>query len=597
MKAMLEEAEGKHFSLWQLVRNILQGYTKAHLRVAKAAENGLGAFSSLIISCRNRLLDPINPASPEDLLRYLIKRLDFKSYLERTYPEDQESRWANVEELVAQASEYRINSCVEFDGDTTILSDSEDALPIIEGLDQHRANVAEERLSRLLANIALATELHHKDDDSDDQEQQSQVTITTMHSAKGLEWPVVFVPSAYDGCIPHSRAEDTDEERRLLYVAMTRAQTLLYMSCPTKNSQREEATLSPFLSDRKVQHLLSNRGPVIDTGAVVDIARTLRRRCPSEDEMVQARQALRHWEDDLWPLDGSERGDAEKSQHGKWDQGDADGTIGLQPKRHKMTNKSNMKPLDTYTSLNIGITTTKENSSVFSCNGGIGFMPASKHLHDMHQQDDRKCHGESKKIKKTKKSISEKTSSEQGSLLNIWDETSPFEKTQDTSQLMLPRNEAAQNLLNASQSIKKDERGRKQTSNERLPLSSISQSLSVHCFQPSISSSRPLGIPKDHASSSNTYVFLSSSPPQIDEAPELDHIDSENNTSENVSSHSILLQHKEKNEPAKTFHNTSMAQVRANLPRKTLGLRRSVTSWNPGGRKRFNAPKTSYRDS
>jgi superfamily I DNA/RNA helicase len=46
----------------------------------------------------------------------------------------------------------------------------------------------------------------------------------------------VFIPGLYQGSIPHSRAEDTDEERRLLYVAMTRAQGLLYISYPTKGS-------------------------------------------------------------------------------------------------------------------------------------------------------------------------------------------------------------------------------------------------------------------------------------------------------------------------------------------------------------------------
>ena len=52
----------------------------------------------------------------------------------------------------------------------------------------------------------------------------------------GLEWPVVFIPGLYQGSIPHLKADDTDEERRLLYVAMTRAQCLLYLSFPSKNS-------------------------------------------------------------------------------------------------------------------------------------------------------------------------------------------------------------------------------------------------------------------------------------------------------------------------------------------------------------------------
>ena len=46
---------------------------------------------------------------------------------------------------------------------------------------------------------------------------------------------MVFVPGVYQGCIPHSRCEDTDEERRLLYVSMTRAKSLLYLSRPQIN--------------------------------------------------------------------------------------------------------------------------------------------------------------------------------------------------------------------------------------------------------------------------------------------------------------------------------------------------------------------------
>lgn len=46
----------------------------------------------------------------------------------------------------------------------------------------------------------------------------------------------MFIPGVYQGSIPHLRAEDIDEERRLLYVAMTRAQALLYLSFPAKNS-------------------------------------------------------------------------------------------------------------------------------------------------------------------------------------------------------------------------------------------------------------------------------------------------------------------------------------------------------------------------
>ena len=59
------------------------------------------------------------------------------------------------------------------------------------------------------------------------------VVLSTMHSAKGLEFDVVFVTSAVEGVIPHERSssfEEIEEERRLFYVAITRAKKLLFIS-------------------------------------------------------------------------------------------------------------------------------------------------------------------------------------------------------------------------------------------------------------------------------------------------------------------------------------------------------------------------------
>ena len=59
------------------------------------------------------------------------------------------------------------------------------------------------------------------------------VTLSTMHSAKGLEFEVVFVPSIVKDTIPHKKsttAEQIEEERRLFYVAVTRAKSMLYLS-------------------------------------------------------------------------------------------------------------------------------------------------------------------------------------------------------------------------------------------------------------------------------------------------------------------------------------------------------------------------------
>lgn len=83
------------------------------------------------------------------------------------------------------------------------------------------------RVQAFLESVALVTDL---DDDSGE---QSAVTLMTLHSAKGLEFPVVFLTGLEDGIFPHIRSlgdpEQLEEERRLCYVGITRAQERLYL--------------------------------------------------------------------------------------------------------------------------------------------------------------------------------------------------------------------------------------------------------------------------------------------------------------------------------------------------------------------------------
>ena len=92
-------------------------------------------------------------------------------------------------------------------------------------------------LDKFLENLALdppndsvATTDKPEDDDKD------KVTISTIHSAKGLEWPVVFVNSLVDGMTPHYRSlsdfEELEEERKLFYVACSRAKSRLFLTAP-----------------------------------------------------------------------------------------------------------------------------------------------------------------------------------------------------------------------------------------------------------------------------------------------------------------------------------------------------------------------------
>ncbi|MGM8885600.1 ATP-dependent helicase [Psychrobacter sp. 1U2] len=79
-------------------------------------------------------------------------------------------------------------------------------------------------------NDSVATADKPEDDDTD------KVTISTIHSAKGLEWPIVFVNSLVDGMTPHHRSlddfEELEEERKLFYVACSRAKNKLYLTAP-----------------------------------------------------------------------------------------------------------------------------------------------------------------------------------------------------------------------------------------------------------------------------------------------------------------------------------------------------------------------------
>ena len=233
IKSLLEEAETKGLTLWDLARDIIQGHITSKTKLSKAAEQGLGSLINIVLKARMKIFDSNHPHFPENLLEYIIKQLEFRKYLEKMNPEDHETRWANVEELLAQASDCSVNVFETQDGE-----DYDDSLPQIEGIERQTSNKPEEALSKYLANVALSTELQREENSKEDSVRQERVTISTIHAAKGLEWPVVYIPSTYEGSIPHSRAEDANEERRLLYVAMTRAQALLYMSCPSRNSMR-----------------------------------------------------------------------------------------------------------------------------------------------------------------------------------------------------------------------------------------------------------------------------------------------------------------------------------------------------------------------
>jgi superfamily I DNA/RNA helicase len=107
-----------------------------------------------------------------------------------------------------------------------------------------------DRLQTFLEEITLDTEREEEDEGPD-----NAVTLITMHSCKGLEFPHVYIVGLEEGLLPHSRSKEEgtlDEERRLFYVGLTRAmQTLTLSHCRSRKKFGQAVPCHPsrFLND------------------------------------------------------------------------------------------------------------------------------------------------------------------------------------------------------------------------------------------------------------------------------------------------------------------------------------------------------------
>ena len=297
INALLEEAEDKKRTLWSVVLDIAQGKYKANLKISTQAQKGIEVFVNIILTARKKLLHTDEMQfTVSDLLQHILQKLSFEEHLRKSQPEDFDNRWANVEELLAQASEFS----------TAVASEAfldPDTFYNLDGIEQRLLDGPEDVLSKFLANVTLASAVDVVEDES---KASNLVTISTIHSAKGLEWPVVFIPAAYQGSIPHSMAEDIDEERRLLYVGMTRAKGMLYISWPKQSSRNDATQISPFLNSKAMSKYFAMRGPSFTFTVTQDLSHILRRECPAESTLQRAAAQSDRKEDDLWPADGEE---------------------------------------------------------------------------------------------------------------------------------------------------------------------------------------------------------------------------------------------------------------------------------------------------
>jgi len=214
-------------SLWEAIGQVIDDQS-----LSTRSQSSLVTFRNLI---QELSLVASTSALPE-LLRFILDRTGYRRMLEAEKTPDSETRLENLEELINAAAE---------------------------------AAERGESISDFLDHAALVSE-------ADAYDERSPVTLMTMHNAKGLEFPVVFLAGMELGLFPHSRSMDSEEmleeERRLCYVGMTRARKRLILTWAKYRRRfgggdQERSTPSWFLGEIP-QHLIMNLGPQEQAGEV-----------------------------------------------------------------------------------------------------------------------------------------------------------------------------------------------------------------------------------------------------------------------------------------------------------------------------------------
>jgi superfamily I DNA/RNA helicase len=193
---------------------------------AKARESIQG-FVDLLEHWRRRLADPAAANQPRGLCTWAGELLKSSGYIDDL----------KRSEKTQEAAEARTRSLTE-------LVDTFDAQEPV-------GTPLSERLEKFLEEITLES-------DREDEEEKAgeAVTLITMHSCKGLEFPHVYIVGLEEGLLPHSRSTDEgtlDEERRLFYVALTRAMRSLTIShCAARNKYGSAVRSRPSMFLREL---------------------------------------------------------------------------------------------------------------------------------------------------------------------------------------------------------------------------------------------------------------------------------------------------------------------------------------------------------
>ncbi|HYZ83433.1 MAG TPA: UvrD-helicase domain-containing protein [Bryobacteraceae bacterium] len=202
-------ALNNNMTVWSAIKEMLE-----KREFAARTESSLSAFKRLI----EELHEASQTRNVDEVVRLVLDRTGYQKMLEADQSPEAESRLGNIAEL--------LNAAVE-------------------------AAERGEKLEDFLDHAALVS-------DADNIDSEAKVSLLTMHNAKGLEFPLVFIAGMEEGLFPHSRSLNSvaqmEEERRLCYVAMTRAEKRLYLSWARSRrryggGQPEASIASRFLAE------------------------------------------------------------------------------------------------------------------------------------------------------------------------------------------------------------------------------------------------------------------------------------------------------------------------------------------------------------
>ncbi len=219
MNSLVDAAQQLGVPLWE----ILTDETSVNTMGGRAAKS-LTKFVQMIVKAQSQLED----LTAAEILDRVMEESGYVADLKSKGTDEADNRLANVFELY--------NAIVQFQEDNE-----------------------ETSLEAFLASASLASDLDNLE------EGQAKVSLMTLHSAKGLEFPVVFLVGMEQGLLPHSRTLsdplELEEERRLCYVGITRAQEQLFLTYARERrlwGSREPAIVSQFLHELPEDLISSN---------------------------------------------------------------------------------------------------------------------------------------------------------------------------------------------------------------------------------------------------------------------------------------------------------------------------------------------------